>query len=143
MQILWKHRVCLFSLLRFFDVIIDNPFFDVVKDFRYCQVFTGVTKPLVQKVNVLFLCLFLFLSACFLSVNKINQILPRYYLSDLSLKEVGGSQGRIPGQILIMHFSNLIWLIEWRNIYFATFKNILSYLLTKGVSIISVRILKM
>ena len=34
----------------------------------------------------------------------------------LLFKEVGGSQGRIPGQILIMHFSNLIWLIEWRNV---------------------------
>ena len=31
MPIIWKHRVCLFSLLRFFDVIIDRPFFDVVK----------------------------------------------------------------------------------------------------------------
>ena len=31
MPIVWKHRVYLFSLLRFFDLIIDSPFFDVVK----------------------------------------------------------------------------------------------------------------
>ena len=42
--------------------------------------------------------------------------LPRYILNDYSLKEIGASQGRIPGQILIMHFSNLTCLIEWRNV---------------------------
>ena len=34
MSFLWKHRLYLFSLLRFFDIIIDDPFFDFVE--RLC-----------------------------------------------------------------------------------------------------------
>ena len=55
-------------------------------------------------------------SDCYRAVNKLRLHFTHIYcLNGIMLKEVG-SQGRIPGQILIMHFSNLTCLIEWRNV---------------------------